>query len=196
MLGSSTLIEPGFPIKVPQQANQDIIWNLVAKHAREHGVVCIHHGECQHIFKDKSAEARNILIDSFKSLLRKPGWPLMLIFSGVKGLREFIMTDCISTEQCVGHNPEVGDGLKGFGKSLKDVMKSGQLDRYVKVHDLLGQGSFVVICNLVQQGGADWAWFDLFRLQGSAIVERWHIKKRPAQRRSGTILASFEVPAP
>ncbi|GGX39123.1 hypothetical protein GCM10007385_02590 [Tateyamaria omphalii] len=93
MLGSSTLTELGFPIQVPQNANQDLIWNLVAKHAQEHGVVCIHYDECQHIFKDKSAEAQNILIDSFKSLLKKPSWPLMLIFSGVKELREFIMRE-------------------------------------------------------------------------------------------------------
>lgn len=91
MLGSSTLAALGFPNKVAQNANQDVIWKLVADHARDHGVVCIHYDECQHIFKDKSEEAQNLLIDCFKSVLKQPSWPLMLVFSGVEDLREYIM---------------------------------------------------------------------------------------------------------
>jgi len=75
------------------------------------------------------------------------------------------VTDYISTAQYDQHNPEVKDGLAGFGEHLQEVMKSGQAAQYVKVHHLLGQGNFVVIYSEVKQGNDDWAFFDLFRLK-------------------------------
>ena len=94
------------------------------------------------------------------------------------GGRADLITDYISTEQYDQHNPEVGDGLEGFGKHLKQVMESGQATQYVKVHHLLGQGKFVVIYSHVKQGGDDWAFFDLFTLKGGKIVEHWDVQEK------------------
>lgn len=90
-LGAHTLIELGFPSK--SSSNQTQIWELVAFHAQAHGFVCIHYDECQHIFSNKSAEAQDNLIDCFKSILKQPAWPLMLVFSGVQQLQEFILRE-------------------------------------------------------------------------------------------------------
>ena len=93
------------------------------------------------------------------------------------GGRADLVTNYISTEQYDQHNPEVGDGLAGFGKHLQEVMKSGQAAKYVKVHHLLGQGNFVVVYSHVKQGDDDWAFFDLFRLKGGKIVEHWDVQE-------------------
>lgn len=58
--------------------------------AKEQGVVGIHFDECQHIFSGKSASVRKIILDSFKSLLKRTDWPLMLILSGVNELTEYV----------------------------------------------------------------------------------------------------------
>ena len=88
------------------------------------------------------------------------------------------VTDYISTEQYDQHNPEVKDGLAGFGEHLKEVMQSGQAAQYVKVHHLIGQGNFVVIYSEVKQGDDDWAFFDLFRLKDGKIVEHWDVQEK------------------
>ncbi|MEQ6202268.1 hypothetical protein ABMC88_04360 [Sulfitobacter sp. HNIBRBA2951] len=50
----------------------------------------VHFDECQHIFSGKSASVRKIILDSFKSLLKRTDWPLMLILSGVNELTEYV----------------------------------------------------------------------------------------------------------
>lgn len=92
-LGASTLSELGFETRSYSNQNQNQIWDLVAFHAEAHGVVCIHYDECQHIFRGKSKDVQDILIDCFKSLLKRPSWPLILILSGVEELKDYILRE-------------------------------------------------------------------------------------------------------
>ncbi|MGR3659782.1 MAG: nuclear transport factor 2 family protein [Paracoccaceae bacterium] len=94
------------------------------------------------------------------------------------GGRADLVTDYISTTQYDQHNPDVGDGLEGFGKHLQEIEKSGQVSKYLKVHHLLGQGNFVVVYSHVKQGDDDWAFFDLFRLKDGKIVEHWDVQEK------------------
>ena len=88
------------------------------------------------------------------------------------------VTDYISTEQYDQHNPEVEDGLAGFGKHLQAVMASGAATEYVKVHHLIGQGNFVVVYSHTRMQGDDYAFFDIFRLKDSKIVEHWDVQEK------------------
>ena len=92
------------------------------------------------------------------------------------------VTDYISTAQYDQHNPEVEDGLEGFGKHLKQVMETGSAAKYLKVHHLIGQGNFVVIYSHTQMAGEDYAFFDLFRLKGGKIVEHWDVQEKISPR--------------
>ncbi|KEJ88913.1 hypothetical protein [Sulfitobacter donghicola] len=76
--------------KISSRANQSDVWDKVFFQAKEQGVVGIHFDECQHIFSGKSASVRKIILDSFKSLLKRTDWPLMLILSGVNELTEYV----------------------------------------------------------------------------------------------------------
>ncbi|SDG45053.1 AAA domain-containing protein [Celeribacter baekdonensis] len=91
-LGVHTLRE-GFGLPTSGRMTQREIWDMVGFHAREQGVHGIHYDECQHIFPKKSAEGRAMILDSFKSLLKKPDWPLMLILSGVDELAGHINSE-------------------------------------------------------------------------------------------------------
>ena len=76
--------------KISSRANQSDVWDKVFFQAKEQGVVGIHFDECQHIFSGKSESVRKIILDSFKSLLKRTDWPLMLILSGVDELTEYV----------------------------------------------------------------------------------------------------------
>ena len=91
-LGFHTLREGlGYPLR--GRATQREVWDYVLFQAREQGVVGIHYDECQHIFPRDNSNHRAIILDSFKSLLKQPGWPLMLILSGVNELREHVASE-------------------------------------------------------------------------------------------------------
>ena len=92
-LGAETLKACHFDIVPSSRHNQNEIWHLVAHHAKAHGIVCIHYDECQHIFSRRSADIQDNLIDCFKSILKKPAWPLILVFSGVQELKNYILRE-------------------------------------------------------------------------------------------------------
>ncbi|MFN3276337.1 MAG: ATP-binding protein [Paracoccus sp. (in: a-proteobacteria)] len=84
-LGVHTLVE-GLRLPTKGKVTQREIWDMVRFQAQAQGVHGIHYDECQHIFPKKSAEGRAMILDSFKSLLKHPDWPLMLVLSGVDEL--------------------------------------------------------------------------------------------------------------
>lgn len=82
-------------------------------------------------------------------------------------------TDFVSTETYIQHNPQVGDGLEGFGAFVASLAAEGKSMVYKYIHKVLAQGNFVVAYSLVQIGDEDLAVFDLFRLEDDLIVEHW-----------------------
>ncbi|WP_064791361.1 nuclear transport factor 2 family protein [Shewanella woodyi] len=86
-------------------------------------------------------------------------------------------TKYISSKQYDQHNPEVGDGLVGVIKHF-ETKKCEKNSRYVKLHHLIGQGNFVVTFSHTLVSGEDWAFFDIFRLKDSMIVEHWDVQEK------------------
>ncbi len=82
-------------------------------------------------------------------------------------------TDFISTETYIQHNPQVGDGLEGFGAFVAELAAAGSSMVYKYSYKVLAQGNFAVAYSLVQIGEEDFAVFDLFRLEDGLIVEHW-----------------------
>ncbi|MEJ2002715.1 MAG: ATP-binding protein [Maritimibacter sp.] len=82
-----------FPTQGKSRMTQRQIWDMVGYQAREQGVHGIHYDECQHIFPANNEANRAMLLDSFKSLLKDPDWPFMLILSGVDELVHHIGSD-------------------------------------------------------------------------------------------------------
>lgn len=82
-------------------------------------------------------------------------------------------TDYISTETYIQHNPQVGDGLEGFGAFVAELAAEGKSMVYKYIYKVLAQGNFVVSYSLAQIGDDDFAVFDVFRLEDGLIVEHW-----------------------
>lgn len=84
-----------------------------------------------------------------------------------------LITNYISKDKYLQHNPAVGDGLEGLAKALKDLADAGMPMVYKKNHMILGEGNFVLA---VSEGiflNKKVAFYDLFRVEEGKIVEHW-----------------------
>ncbi len=83
------------------------------------------------------------------------------------------ITDYISTETYIQHNPMVGNGLDGLGAALAAMAKAGQAMTYTDTHLVVAEGNFVFTASEGRLGQQPTAFFDLFRVENGKIVEHW-----------------------
>ncbi|WP_370942098.1 nuclear transport factor 2 family protein [Amycolatopsis sp. cg5] len=85
-----------------------------------------------------------------------------------------VLTDYISTETYLQHNPEAADGLDGFGAAAAKWAGQGKNLVYRTVHRVVAEGDLVL---LQSEGefGEPVAYWDLFRVDGGKIVEHWDV---------------------
>lgn len=92
------------------------------------------------------------------------------------------ITNYISTEKYLQHNPAIQDGLGSLGMALKKMAESGTPITYTKNHMILGEGNFVLAVSEGQFLGKHSAFYDLFRIESGKIVEHWDtIEEIPLQ---------------
>ena len=80
------------------------------------------------------------------------------------------ITDYISTETYIQHNPGLGDGLEAF---MAEMTKAGTVFR--KNHVILGQGNFVLAVSEGDFAGNPASIYDLFRIENGKVVEHWDV---------------------
>ena len=85
------------------------------------------------------------------------------------------VTDYISTETYIQHNPQVGDGLEGLGVFVESLSKQGVSMTYEEIHNVVGCGSLVAVLSKMNLAGAGIAVIDLFRVEDGLIVEHWDV---------------------
>ena len=94
------------------------------------------------------------------------------------------ITDYISTITYIQHNPDIADGLDGLGKALEAMAKAGVKMVYNKIHKALAEGNFVLTMSEGEFAGKHVAFYDLFRVEDSKIVEHWDaIEEIPPQEK-------------
>ncbi|SOD90672.1 nuclear transport factor 2 family protein [Spirosoma fluviale] len=86
------------------------------------------------------------------------------------------LTAYINPDKYLQHNFGVADGLDGLGAALDYFASNGLVMNYDKVHNVLGEGNFVLTLSEGKFGkGEHVAFYDLFRLESGQIVEHWDI---------------------
>jgi predicted SnoaL-like aldol condensation-catalyzing enzyme len=76
-------------------------------------------------------------------------------------------------DRYVQHNPQIGDGLSGLGAALQALAKAGIAMKYDRIHDVLGEGAFVLVVSEGAFGGKPTSFYDLFRVENGKIAEHW-----------------------
>ncbi len=85
------------------------------------------------------------------------------------------LSDYVSSETYVQHNPNTGDGLDGFADLLPGRADEGDAMIYTEIHNVIGCGDFVAAMSRMSLAGADMAVIDLFRVADGRIVEHWDV---------------------
>jgi predicted SnoaL-like aldol condensation-catalyzing enzyme len=73
----------------------------------------------------------------------------------------------------IQHNPAIADGLSGLGAALKYLAEQGITMKYTRVHQVLGEGNFVLVISEGEFAGKWTSFYDLFRVQNGKIAEHW-----------------------
>ena len=84
-------------------------------------------------------------------------------------------TQYINPTNYAQHNPMVADGLDGFGAFMAEMAKQGITMDYTEVHQVIGEGNFVLTLSEGALGGEPTAFYDLFRVEDGLIVEHWDV---------------------
>lgn len=85
------------------------------------------------------------------------------------------LTDYVSTETYIQHNPNIGDGLQGLAAYVAELAEEGNTMVYEEIHNVIGCGDFVAALSKMNLGGVDMAVMDLFRIADGRIVEHWDV---------------------
>ena len=83
------------------------------------------------------------------------------------------VTDYVSTDTYIQHNPQVADGLAGLQAFVSTLAEQGLTMVYDSVFKVVGQGNFVASYSKMSMGDDEYAVFDIFRLEDGLIVEHW-----------------------
>ena len=81
----------------------------------------------------------------------------------------------ISTEQYDQHNPQIQDGLTGIVDAVAHLTAQNNMFKYTKIHQVLGEGNFVLTVSEGQWNGTTNAFYDLFRMENGKAVEHWDV---------------------
>ena len=85
------------------------------------------------------------------------------------------VTDFVSTETYLQHNPAIADGLDGLGQALAAMAKKGLTMVYTRTPLVVAEGNFVLTASEGKLGDTPTAFYDLFRVEGGKIVEHWDV---------------------
>ncbi|SRR6266446_1566328 len=77
------------------------------------------------------------------------------------------------SDHYIQHNPQIGDGLSGLGQALAAWAKQGITMKYDKIHQVLGEGSFVLTVSEGTLAHQHTSFYDLFRVENGKLAEHW-----------------------
>lgn len=75
----------------------------------------------------------------------------------------------------IQHNPQIANGLSGLGAALAALAANGVTMKYDTIHQVLGEGNFVLVVSAGTFGDAPTSFYDLFRVENGKIAEHWDV---------------------
>lgn len=85
------------------------------------------------------------------------------------------ITDYISAETYIQHNPQIPNGLDGVIGAFQALAEAGQSFVYTDLHLVVAEGNFVLTASEGLWNEVPMAFYDLFRVEDGLIVEHWDV---------------------
>lgn len=85
------------------------------------------------------------------------------------------LASCFDGDNYTQHNPLIPDQLSGLGKAIGEWAAQGITMKYDTIHQVLGEGNFVLTVSEGHLGGIHSAFYDLFRVENGKIAEHWDV---------------------
>ena len=85
------------------------------------------------------------------------------------------ITDYISSEQYDQHNPGIKDGLSGIVEAVQYLTSQDNMFKYTRIHQVLGEGNFVLTVSEGEWSGKKQVFYDLLRFENGKAVEHWDV---------------------
>ncbi|OIB04967.1 hypothetical protein AK95_15270 [Paenibacillus sp. LC231] len=88
----------------------------------------------------------------------------------------------------IQHSPHIADGLSGLHTALQALKEKNVEFQYTHVHQVIGQGDFVLTMSEGLFDGQHTAFYDLFRVEDEKIAEHWDVIEAilPAEKRKNS----------
>ena len=143
----------------------------------EHGKIVEHWDNLQttagpnpsgHTMTDGPAEAADLGKTQANKALVRAFVDDILVNGRMQRLAHYIDADAY-----IQHNPQIGDGLASLSTAFQALAKAGIALKYDRIHQVLGEGNFVLVASEGALGGKPTAFYDLFRVEKGRIVEHW-----------------------
>ncbi|GGG52176.1 nuclear transport factor 2 family protein [Paenibacillus radicis (ex Gao et al. 2016)] len=91
------------------------------------------------------------------------------------GKNRSLLTTYFNGDNYIQHDPHIADGLSGLAAAVK-VMEEQHIEmQYTYVHQVIGQGDFVLTVSEGLINGEPNAFYDLFRVENGKIAEHWDV---------------------
>lgn len=85
-------------------------------------------------------------------------------------------------DQYIQHNPQIADQVSGLRTALVKLAENGVIVKYEHIHQVLGEGNFVLVISEGYFGKEHTSFYDLFRVEEGKIAEHWDVlEKIPAK---------------
>lgn len=78
-------------------------------------------------------------------------------------------------DRYIQHSPHIGDGLSGLHEALQALSERNIEFKYTQLHQVIGQGDFVLTVSEGLFDGQPTAFYDLFRVENGKIAEHWDV---------------------
>lgn len=88
----------------------------------------------------------------------------------------------------IQHSPHIADGLSGLHAALQALREKQIEFQYTHLHQVIGQGDFVLTGSEGLFDGQPTAYYDLFRVDNGKIIEHWDVIEAilPAEKRKNS----------
>lgn len=91
------------------------------------------------------------------------------------GKNRGLLTTYFDGDHYIQHDPHIADGLSGLNAAVRAMEEQHIEMQYTHIHQVIGQGDFVLTISEGLINGEPNAFYDLFRVENGKIAEHWDV---------------------